>query len=382
MERTPRTLRRPVGRTARRAAGLVFAVGLAAALIVPALTLVVQRSAGGPSSDDAVRGAAERFLERYVQPDGRVVRHDQGGDTVSEGVSYALLLAEVAGDRRTFARVWRWARAHLQRPDGLLASRANSDGIVDPMPASDADLVTAWALVRHTGPRRRTFNRAGRRLARAVLRHETVVRGSRSVLAAGPWATGEPATINPSYWALPGLRELGRRTRDARWARLVAGSVRLSQRLSARGRVLPPDWARMDGAQATPTPDPSGAAPAVQYGLDAQRTVVWLAVDCNPAGRRLAASWRRLLAQPGRDRAIALTTSGAILDRRTNPLPLIASAAAAQAAGRDGDRNRLLEEAERTDGAHPTYYGAAWVALGRALLTTDLLGGCGRGGGG
>jgi hypothetical protein len=22
--------------------------------------------------------------------------------------------------------------------------------------------------------------------------------------------------------------------------------------------------------------------------------------------------------------------------------------------------------------AHPTYYGAAWVALGRALLTTDL----------
>jgi endoglucanase len=26
--------------------------------------------------------------------------------------------------------------------------------------------------------------------------------------------------------------------------------------------------------------------------------------------------------------------------------------------------------------AAPTYYGAAWVALGRALLTTSLLGGC------
>ena len=36
----------------------------------------------------ALAGCGEqpsRFLDRYVQDDGRVVRHDQGGDTVSEG---------------------------------------------------------------------------------------------------------------------------------------------------------------------------------------------------------------------------------------------------------------------------------------------------------
>jgi endoglucanase len=355
-------------------------VALAAALIVPALALVLPRAAGGPGPEDGARRAAEQFLERYVQPDGRVVRHDQGGDTVSEGVSYALLLADLAGDDATFARVWRWARANLRRPDGLLAWRANRNGIIDPMPASDADLVSAWALARYTGPNARRFRRDGHRLARAVLRHETATRGSRLVLAAGPWATGEPVTINPSYWALSGFRELGRRTGDVRWARLSAGSVHLARRLSANGRALPPDWARMDGGHASPTPAPNGEAPRVQYGLDAQRVVVWLAAGCDPAGRRLARSWWRLLSQPGRDRALALTTSGAILDRRTNALPLVASAAAANAARRNGDRDRLLGEAERADAAHPTYYGSAWVALGRALLTTDLLGGCARGG--
>ncbi len=49
------------------------------------------------------------------------------------------------------------------------------------------------------------------------------------------------------------------------------------------------------------------------------------------------------------------------------------------AAGRPRERDRLIDQAARLDAAHPTYCGAAWVALGRALLTTDLLGGCGRG---
>jgi len=37
---------------------------------------------------DTARAAAESFLDRYVEPDGRVVRLDQGGDTVSEGQAY------------------------------------------------------------------------------------------------------------------------------------------------------------------------------------------------------------------------------------------------------------------------------------------------------
>jgi len=37
---------------------------------------------------------------------------------------------------------------------------------------------------------------------------------------------------------------------------------------------------------------------------------------------------------------------------------------------------RLLEEAAALDQRSPTYYGAAWVALGRIMLTTKLLDAC------
>ena len=91
-------------------------------------------------------GSEERFLDRYVDDDGRVVRHDQGGDTVSEGQAYAMLLAVAADDRDRFAQVWDWTRAHLQRGDGLLAWRWAGGRVVDDEPATDADLDAARAL--------------------------------------------------------------------------------------------------------------------------------------------------------------------------------------------------------------------------------------------
>ena len=42
----------------------------------------------------------------------------------------------------------------------------------------------------------------------------------------------------------------------------------------------------------------------------------------------------------------------------------------------DAARDALLARAESVDARFPTYYGAAWVALGRLELTTKLLGGC------
>jgi endo-1,4-beta-D-glucanase Y len=66
--------------------------------------------------------SARAFLSRYVAADGRVLRRDQGGDVVSEGQAYAMLVSVAVGDRATFGRVWSWTRTHLQRRDGLLAS--------------------------------------------------------------------------------------------------------------------------------------------------------------------------------------------------------------------------------------------------------------------
>lgn len=103
--------------------------GVTVAMFVAAsaLALVHEGDHGGPvdgprrvtSGHDAV----ESFFAGYVDDDGRVVRHDEGGDTVREGQAYAMLLAVAAGDRSRFHRIWSWTKEHLQRPDGLLAWR-------------------------------------------------------------------------------------------------------------------------------------------------------------------------------------------------------------------------------------------------------------------
>ena len=86
----------------RRLTRALFAAVLAAlALAVAALR---QRDQGRREQlDRAVAGshrgiAAQRFLRRYVMPDGRVSRIDQGGDTVGEGQAYGMLMAAAIGD--------------------------------------------------------------------------------------------------------------------------------------------------------------------------------------------------------------------------------------------------------------------------------------------
>lgn len=349
-----------------------------AGLLVAATTLTTcacaaSPGAGGSSAAGGAtvtwRGAAQRFLDHYVSGSGRVVRHDQGGDTVSEGQSYALLLAGLVGDRPTFDRVWRWTREQLATPDGLLAWRWDG-GRVSRDPATDADLVTAWALQRSGDP---ATTRDAARDAGAIVAEESVSVGSASVLTAGPWATRQvPAVVNPSYWALPafdGLRGL-----VPRMSRLGRDAVAVTSRLTDDGQKLPPDWAVLtaEGPRATPAPGGSGGS-LPKYGPDAQRTVVWFAASCDDRARALAASWWRILGAGAKhESAAALLLDGTVVDADRTPLALVASAAAADAAGEHGRADGLLGEAAKLARQHPTYYGDAWVALGAALLRGPL----------
>ncbi len=141
------------------------------------------------------------------------MRLDQGRDTVSEGQAYGMLLAEVAGDYGAFQRIWLWTHRHLQHRDGLFSFHTNARGkVTSRQPASDADLLIAWALLRYSGPKAAVWHRAGRRVAHAILAYELASGpGGMLVLTAGPWATGSPAgsTLDPSYWSLPAMESLG-----------------------------------------------------------------------------------------------------------------------------------------------------------------------------
>jgi len=78
-------------------------------------------SSSAPRLERNVVRSGQFFLRRYVDGDGRVVRRDQGGDTVSEGQAYGMLIAAGLGDWKRFDTIWGWTRSHLRRPDGLLS---------------------------------------------------------------------------------------------------------------------------------------------------------------------------------------------------------------------------------------------------------------------
>jgi endoglucanase len=351
--------------------------------VVLALSMIATACGGAdptpPSGDDGARTVARtdlatpaaRFLTHYVTSDGRVIRHDQGGDITSEGQAYGMLIAETAGRPDLVRTIWAWTAAHLGRPDGLFAWHATASGqVLDPQSATDADVLIAYALLRYAGGDATALHGSGRRVARAVLANESVTLPDGARLpVAGPWARSSSApTVDPSY-LMPGVFDgLARLTGDGRWRATAAASVAMIAGLTEGGRRLPPDWAQLTDGHLVAIAEPGGPA-AVQYGPDAARIPLWFATACDANARRLAAGWwRDVLGVDDRYARTALTLNGATIDGASAPLSFVAGAAAATAAGHTGAARELQARAEAQAQRVPTYYGDAWAVLGPALL--------------
>ena len=347
------------------------------------------RHAGGSGAPVADRmdqqslRAAQAFLDNYIDADGRVVRRDQGGDTVSEGQAYAMLIASAVDAQSMFDKVWDWTRSNLMQPNGLPAWRIDAGGgISDPQSASDADVLMAWVLLRDEGPNRQEHRAAGLQLANAVLEHEVIFTTTgTAVLAAGPWAL-DKGSINVSYWSSAVFDDLAGLTGNSKWAVMAEQVPTVLGELTQDGMLLPPDWAQLNGEDLHPSSSPQGvpSSPSAwpQYGLDAQRAVLWSAVSCSPRERHDAARWYALLQNPSRARSMSLALNGEVLDPNPHPMPLVAAAAAADAADDERASQSLMASAEDLYRQSPSFFGAAWIALGRLLLFTDALDACAK----
>jgi endo-1,4-beta-D-glucanase Y len=331
-----------------------------------------------PVSNRAANAAAERFLDRYVTSDGRVQRIDEGGDTVGEGQAYGMLLAAAIGDEQRFDAIWDWTKANLRRPDGLISFLWRDGRVEDPEAASDADVDAARALLvaacRFDRPELRS---EALELAGAILTRETASFQGAPVLAAGPWATGDPVTLNPSYFSPATFAALGDATGEGQWGSLSASSRSVTETLMPDPASLPPDWASIQEDAPVPTGPPGQPDVPPRYGFDAPRTLVRMAEDPDPAGRRIAArAWPAFEGRDPADIPVEHDLSGQPAGGTLHPMALVAAAAAADAAGQSASKRRLLDAAEALDRRTPTYFGAAWVALGRIMLDTSALDAC------
>src|SRR6478752_2786096 len=292
--------------------------------------------------DNTARSAGREFLDDYVESDGRVVRRDEGGDVVSEGQAYGMLIAVAVGDETRFRSIWKWTKTHLRRADGLLAWRWADDKVAGVNSAADADLDAARSLVlagrRFHAPE---LTKDGRRLGVAILQAETVavgtgivppsdvnppgtwVAGSGRTLVGGNWAMTAPYVVNPGYFSPRAERELFEATADRRWTDITRTQRVLGWQLVGRG-MLPPDWATVSEAgHVVPSRPVSGGAP-IRFGLDAARLPVRFAESCDREDRALAGAMRPLLTAPGEVPALR-NLNGSAASNWQHPVALVAA---------------------------------------------------------
>ncbi|CAD5109614.1 cellulose synthase complex periplasmic endoglucanase BcsZ [Zestomonas carbonaria] len=195
----------------------------------------------------------EQFRHGFVDAGGRVIDHsDPRTITTSEGQSYALFFALVAGDRPGFERLLRWtennlAQGDLQRHLPAWLWGRTEDGrwqVLDDNSAADADLWIAYSL-QEAGRlwRRDDYAELSTRLLALVRQHEVAVLpqlGPLLLPGAHGFASDGRWTLNPSYSPLPLLRSFAKRHPRGDWPEVLAATQRMLAETTASG--FAPDW--------------------------------------------------------------------------------------------------------------------------------------------
>lgn len=355
-----------------------------------AVALVAALSAcatGAAAASRPLVSSWRAYVHGYVQSDGRVIDHSADMITTSEGQAYALVRAWWSNDRVTFDRVHTWTINNLQAgdPAALPAWKwgARSDGtwgVIDPNPASDADLWIAWALIGAA----RDWDMPEYRLQAVALatriwdEETTEVAGARTLLP-GPWAKGKsPVPYNPSY-AMPFVfRTLAAADPVHDWASMVASSYAQLGAILTR-YPLPPDWCWLDADTGALVDPPVGEEAKLGFAYDAMRVPWILSADVawagSPDARALQAHFDTLLDRFHRDGALPATfaldgTSPAWESRGLYGalLPYMATKNPSDVPKALARMDELRDDGHVRRAQGRDYYAENWAWFGQALL--------------
>ncbi|MBP2299174.1 glycosyl hydrolase family 8 [Azospirillum picis] len=251
-------------------------LGLTAGL--PAVLTTILPGALRAAPFDAA--AWQRYAERFLQPEGRIVDSGNKGVSHSEGQGYGMLLAVAGGDRPAFDRLWGWTQRTLMvRGDGLAAWRWKpEEGVTDRNNAADGDMLIAWALMRAAEQwQAESYRASALSIVNALAAGLLVEQAGLTVLLPGRegFRKGDTLVLNPSYWIFPAIRAFAALPGGERWGRLADAGLVLLSKARFGSYQLPPDWMALDaGGAVTPA-----EGFKKQYGYDAVRVPLYLAWD-------------------------------------------------------------------------------------------------------
>jgi cellulose synthase (UDP-forming) len=261
------------------------------AVAVVCLLLCCAASAGtqhNPSAKrfqrlDALDALWTSYQFHYIDA-GRVVSHDEGGITTSEGQGYAMLRAVWSNDEETFEHVWAWTKQNLRvRGDHLFAWKYK-DGVLDRNSATDADTDIALALLiaarRFEKP---DYEKEALEVIRDIGRLEMLPVAGRLYPIAGDWARKESeAELHIAYLAPYAYQEFAKVDSETDWKLAIDTSYELLHSLYfERGVKLPPEKVWIDARSgAISLVDPKTGQPS-DFGYDVFPIFWRLALDAS-----------------------------------------------------------------------------------------------------
>jgi endoglucanase len=231
----------------------------------------------------------EQYTQRFMDGQGRIIDHDAGERTTSEGQSYALFFALVANDHARFDKLLHWTEENLA--GGNLTERLpawswgqspnGSWGVLDSNSAADSDLWIAYSLLEagrlwHE-PR---YTQLGSSLANRIAHEEVaLVPGLGTTLIAGAHGFHPSVStwiVNPSYLPLPVLTRFAGEMPGGPWASVIASLQPMLARGSGAGYAM--DWVSAgNGVHPASAPGTPGAIAVGSY--DAIRVYLWLGIS-------------------------------------------------------------------------------------------------------
>lgn len=196
------------------------------------------------------------YKKTFISNDGRVIDHQRGSVTTSEGQAYAMRRALIMGDKVTFDKTYDWAKYNLQHkfdklfawlwgPKNLGRPGEAKYGIIDQNSATDADTEIAVTLFLAAKVwKQEIYKQDALGIINDIWKKETIVIKGERILTSGVRQTkAENVEINPSYFMPYSYRLFAEVDPHHDWQKLVDSSYRLTNWcVNNIPSGLPPDF--------------------------------------------------------------------------------------------------------------------------------------------
>lgn len=204
------------------------------------------------------------YVDSFTDSQIRVIDHDAGDRTTSEGQAYAMFFALVADDRVRFNGLLRWTEINLAGGDlsahlpAWLWGHAKTGEwtVLDQNSAADADLWMAYTLLEAGKAWSESrYTMLGTALAGKIASQEVIeLPQFGMVLLPGPrgFHTGNSYRLNASYMPLQLLLGLSHELPNGPWGEIARHMPEIVRASSPHGFAS--DWLEWNAGRFTPSP--------------------------------------------------------------------------------------------------------------------------------